>query len=88
MPVKKKNLKCNQPRWTPKHPKKKKVVKACQNGKEKIVRYGAKGYKHNYSKKANKNFRARHKCNQKEKERNLLMAGFWACFDLWPKRSK
>lgn len=78
-------LKCNSPKSTPDHPKKKKVVKACEDGKEKIVRYGAKGYKHNYSAKAKKSFRARHSCDEKKSK---LSAQYWACKDLWPKNKK
>jgi hypothetical protein len=35
-------LKCNQPRMTPSHPKKKAVVKGCEDGEEKLIRFGAK----------------------------------------------
>ena len=42
---------------------KKKMVKACANGKEKLIHFGAKGYGHNYSAAARKSFRARHKCS-------------------------
>ena len=38
--VNKKSMSCNKPRRTPSHPKKKFVVKACEGGKEKIIRYG------------------------------------------------
>jgi hypothetical protein len=77
-------LKCNQPKKSPK-PDKKKVVKACEGGEEKIIHYGATGYKHNYSKEAKKNFRARHKCDQKNSK---LGARYWACKDLWGKTKK
>jgi len=40
----KKNLPCNKPRKSP-NPKKKKVVKACEGGKEKILRFGQQGKK-------------------------------------------
>ena len=42
---------------------KKKMVKACSGGKEKLIHFGAKGYGHNYSKAARSSFRARHKCS-------------------------
>ena len=45
----KKNMPCNKPRKSP-NPKKKKVVKACADGKEKIIHYGAAGYGHNINK--------------------------------------
>ena len=36
---------CNKPRKTPGHKTKSHVVKACDNGKEKIVRFGQQGVK-------------------------------------------
>ena len=77
--VDKKNMPCNKPRKSPK-PGKKKVVKACSGGKEKIIHYGATGYGHNYSKAARKSFRARHKCSE---AKDKLTARYWACKDLW-----
>ena len=59
---------------------KKKMVKACAGGKEKLIHYGAKGYGHNYSAAARKSFRARHKCSA---AKNKLSAKYWACKDLW-----
>ena len=56
------SMPCNQPRKSP-NPDKKRVVKACANGKEKIIHYGATGYGNNYSAAARKSFRARHKCD-------------------------
>ena len=46
--VDKSKMTCNSPRKSP-NPKKKKVVKACSGGQEKIIHYGASGYGHNYS---------------------------------------
>ena len=77
-------LKCNQPRMTPSHPKKKAVVKGCEDGEEKLIRFGAKGYKSNYSDEARKNFRARHNCDDKNSK---LGAKYWACKALWTKNS-
>lgn len=77
----KERLKCNKPTRSNREGKKK-MVKACDDGKEKLIHYGAKGYKHNYSKKAKKSFRARHKCDQ---AKDKLSARYWACRDLWPK---
>ena len=73
-------LKCNSPRATPDHPEKKMVVKGCEDGKEKLVRFGAKGYKSNYSKEARKNFRARHNCDTAT---DKTTARHWACKALW-----
>jgi hypothetical protein len=80
----KEKLSCNSPR-TSTRPGKKKMVKACENGQEKIVHYGADGYEHNYSAEAKKSFRARHKCDQ---VKSKLSAQYWACRDLWPKNKK
>ena len=75
----KESLSCNSPVKSNKEGKKK-MVKACQDGKEKLIHYGAEGYGHNYSPEARKSFRARHDCdNAKDK----LTARHWACKDLW-----
>jgi hypothetical protein len=44
-PVKKSAMPCNSPRSTPTHPKKSHVVKACEGGKEKVIRFGQQGKK-------------------------------------------
>jgi hypothetical protein len=59
---------------------KKKMVKACEAGKEKLIHFGAEGYGHNYSTAARKSFRARHKCNTATSK---LTARHWACSHLW-----
>jgi len=41
--VDKSKLKCNKPRKTPGHKTKSHIVKACENGKEKIIRFGQQG---------------------------------------------
>ena len=41
----KEHLKCNKPRKTPSHKTKSHVVKACEDGKEKIIRFGQQGVK-------------------------------------------
>jgi len=43
--VTKKSMPCNKPKRTPSHPKKSHVVKACANGKEKVIRFGEQGAK-------------------------------------------
>jgi hypothetical protein len=70
---------CNKPRPSTSKGKKK-MVKACEGGQEKIIHFGAKGYGHNYSAAARKSFKARHKCGQKKSK---LSAGYWACKNLW-----
>lgn len=82
---KKDGMKCNKPQTDRSDSGKKKVVKACDNGKEKLIRFGADGYKHNYSKEAKKSFRARHKCDSAN---DKLSARYWACKDLWGKSKK
>ena len=59
---------------------KKKVVKACVGGKEKIIHFGATGFGHNYSAAARKSFIARHRCDQ---AKDKLSARYWACKTLW-----
>ena len=72
-------MKCNVVRASDRAGKKK-MVKACANGKEKIIHFGAKCYGHNYSDKARKSFKARHKCSSAT---NKLSARYWACKKLW-----
>ena len=43
--VNKKSMPCNKPRRTPKHKTKSHIVKACEGGKEKILRFGQQGKK-------------------------------------------
>ena len=45
--IDKKKLKCNKPKRTPNHKTKSHIVKACENGKEKIIRFGQQGKKVN-----------------------------------------
>lgn len=80
----KEKLSCNQPVNSPVEGKKK-TVKACQDGKEKLLHFGDDNYDHNYSSEAKKNFRARHGCdNAKDK----LTRKHWSCSDLWGKTKK
>jgi hypothetical protein len=75
----KKDMPCNKPRRSTSAGKKM-MVKACANGKEKIIHFGAKGYGHNYSAAARKSFKARHKCDTAN---DKLTARYWACKKLW-----
>ena len=43
--IAKDKLACNKAKKTPKHPTKSHVVKACKDGKEKIIRFGQQGVK-------------------------------------------
>ena len=74
--VDKDRMKCNSPRRTS-GGSKKFVVKACENGKEKVVRFGDPNMKIKKSNpKRRKSFRARHKCDQKKSK---FSAGYWSC---------
>ena len=77
----KKKMYCNRPQESWKEGKKR-VVKACSNGKEKIIHFGATGYGHNYSAVARRSFRARHKCDTAN---DILTARYWACKNLWTR---
>jgi hypothetical protein len=66
---------CNKPKKTPSHATKSHVVKACEGGQEKIVRFGQQGVQKNQPDKK-KSFNARHKCDQKKSK---LSAGYWSC---------
>ena len=75
------DMKCNSPKKTPKHPKKSHVVKACEGGKEKIIRFGQQGVKGagdkqtDKAKKRRKSFKARHKKNIKK---GKMSAAYWS----------
>ena len=74
--VDKDRMKCNSPRRTS-GGSKKFVVKACKDGKEKIVRFGDPNMKIKKSNpKRRKSFRARHKCDQKK---DKFSAGYCSC---------
>lgn len=75
----KSKMKCNSPVPSDRAGKKK-MVKACENGKEKLVHFGAEGYGHNYSAAARSSFRARHGCDQAD---DKMSAKYWACKNLW-----
>lgn len=70
----------NKPKMTPNHPKKKAVVLAKEGDTIKLIRFGAKGYKHNYSPEGRKKFKTRHAKNIK---RGKLSAAYWADKFLW-----
>ena len=87
--VDKAKMACNKPRRTPSHPKKSHVVKACEGGKEKVIRYGEQGAstagkpKKDESAKMKakrKSFKARH---GKNIARGKMSAAFWANKSKW-----
>ena len=80
----KKDLPCNKPRKTPKHKKKSHVVKACEGGKEKIIRFGEQGASTAGKPKAGeskrmkmkrKSFKSRHRKNI---AKGKMSAAYWA----------
>ena len=75
----KSKMKCNVVRASDRAGKKK-MVKACSGGKEKLLHFGAKGYGHNYSPAARRSFKARHKCDTAN---DKLTPRYWACKKLW-----
>ncbi len=77
----------NMPRLTPNHPKKKGIVVAKEGDRIKTIRFGAQGYKHNYSKEGRQRFKTRHRSNI---ARGKMSAAYWADKLLWagPKGHK
>ena len=78
----KSKMKCNKPKRTPNHPKKSHVVKACEGGKEKIIRFGQQGVsgagkspKTAAEKARRKSFKARH---AKNISKGKMSAAYWA----------
>ena len=79
----KKDMPCNKPRRSTAKGKKM-MVKACSGEQEKLIHFGAKGYKSNHSAAARKSFKARHKCDT---AKDKLSARYWACKALWSPSS-
>tara|TARA_R100000734_G_C3316980_1_gene109758 strand:+ start:1431 stop:2120 length:690 start_codon:yes stop_codon:yes gene_type:complete len=76
-------MKCNKKRYLRKgesgYGKKQKVVKACDKGKERIVKFGDGKMKNKSSSPKNrKNFRSRHNCDNPGSK---LKARYWSCKD-------
>lgn len=71
----------NKPKMTPSHPTKKAVVMAHENGQYKLIRFGAKGYGHNYSPEARKSYLARSAGIKGANSK--LSANYWARKVLW-----
>jgi hypothetical protein len=87
-PLNKKSMACNKPRKTPGHKTKSHVVKACENGKEKIVRFGQQGVKGAgknpktaKDKARKKSYYARH--NAQGKPTSKLSAKHWSHTVKW-----
>ena len=81
-------LKCNSPKRTPGHPKKSHVVKACESGKEKLIRFGQQGVSGSPPKKGESeadakrraSFKARH---AKNIAKGKMSAAYWADAVKW-----
>jgi hypothetical protein len=74
--LRKESMECNKPRRDVQGGKKS-VVKACEGGKEKIIRFGDANMTIKKSDpERRKSFRARHKCDEKKSK---LTAGYWSC---------
>ena len=76
-------LKWNKPRKTPNHKTKSHVVKACKDGKEKIIRFGQQGVKGAgknpktaRDKARKKSYYARH--NAQDAKPNKFSARYWS----------
>ena len=79
----KKHMKCNKPKKTPGHKTKSHVVKACKDGKEKIIRFGQQGVKgagknpKTAKEKARKaSYYARH--NAQDSKPDKMSARYWS----------
>jgi len=74
---------CNKPQRTPNHPTKSHVVKACEGGKKKIIRFGQQGVQGSPKKqgesqsyrKRRESFKARH---AKNISKGKMSAAYWA----------
>ena len=80
---------CNKPRRTPSHPTKSHVVKACEDGQEKVIRFGEQGAKTAGAPKAGESqamkdkrasFKARH---AKNIAKGKMSAAYWADKTKW-----
>ena len=82
--VDKSKLKCNKPKRTPSHKTKSHIVKACEGGREKIIRFGQQGVstagkpksgESNKQKARRASFKAR---NAKNIKKGKMSAAYWA----------
>ncbi len=80
---------CNRPRRTPSHPTKSHLVKACEAGQEKVIRFGEQGAKTAGAPKAGESqamkdkrasFKARH---AKNIAKGKMSAAYWADRTKW-----
>jgi hypothetical protein len=87
--VDKTSMACNKPRRTPGHPAKSHVVKACEGGQERVIRFGEQGAKTAGAPKAGESqamkdkrasFKARH---AKNIAKGKMSAAYWADKTKW-----
>lgn len=80
----KKEMACNKPQRTPSHPTKSHIVKACEGGVERIIRFGEQGAstagapkkgESDRMKAKRKSFKARH---AKNIAKGKMSAAYWA----------
>jgi hypothetical protein len=81
--IAKEKLACNKPQRTPSHKTKSHVVKACENGKEQIIRFGQQGVQGAGSnpqtakdKARRKSYYARH--NAQDPDPSKMSARYWS----------
>ncbi len=81
-PTSKKSMPCNKPKRTPSHKTKSHMVKACEGGEERIIRFGQQGVSgagkspsSEAEKKRRASFKARHEANIKK---GKMSAAYWA----------
>jgi hypothetical protein len=81
--IHKDSMPCNKPKKTPGHKTKSHVVKACQGGEEKIIRFGQQGVKGagknpktEKDKARKKSYYARH--NAQDPNPSKMSARFWS----------
>jgi len=87
MTTKSKTKPLYKPFTAPKSSKYKKKVYVMKNGKKRLIGFGLKGYKHNYSAKARKSYLARsagiRNKSGKLTKNNKNSANYWARKVLW-----
>jgi hypothetical protein len=85
----KSEMACNKPQKTPSHPTKSHIVKACDNGKEKLIRFGEQGAEtagkpkegeSDRMKQKRASFKARHAANI---AKGKMSAAYWANKTKW-----
>ena len=79
----KERLKCNKPKRTPNHKTKSHIVKACDDGKEKIIRFGQQGVKGAGKNPKSKKEKARKKAyyarhNAQDANPDKMSARYWS----------